>query len=452
MRIRTVLGFAVLSIVSLACSGSDHPISPPPPPPPPSAPTITLNPPSTSAMIGDSMTVPAVATNASTCDFGVSGGAEIVVKNGCASVRVAFKSLGTSTITASATGPGGTVNAGPKQITILPRPVVSTLDTLSVSLYSPEESDSPPQGMRARVIWTKSGVKDSVEIAMSGRSATISVPIALDSIHTRFEGDSRYSLREQVLYRGDYLNKQVVIILEPRQWRIRSPQFGGQILSVSIKEGERPNGLLPSGLPEMSPFFKFFKLAKATGGEKKIFPGWSAERLPIRVGIIWAKSAGFSRESDSAHFTDRVFPVLNKYLGKTVFVPGNIPGDTIPDGMVGIVLLDEPVGSGGATGDGYPDATGEIRKGLVTFRNRAGFTPLIEPDVWESRVSGEVHEFMHTLRIGHSCSWISKMTANTSECAGKGSNFLTAMDVAMYEFATAIRDVAKKHNTVFAFN
>lgn len=440
MLTRPLLAFAVLSAAFLlSCSGGDNPIAPPPPPPPPPlVTTIQVQAPA-SGMVGDTVVVGISATNAISCTAIVTSGATLLNSNGCISYRIILGQTGTAIVSATATGSSGTVNAEAKQISILPRPVLSTKDTLSVTLYSPEESDSPPQGMRIRVIWTKSGVKDSVEIAMSGRSATIEVPIALDSIHTRFEGDSRYSLREQVLYRGDYLNKQVVIILEPRNWKIRSAQFAGQVLPVSLALG-----LTNAGASDPIAYLGLIKLAKATGGERKVLFSWPAEKLPIRVAVIWSKSFGFSRESDSAHFTNKVFPAVNQYLGVTTFIPGQILGDTVPDGMMGVILQDNPPPGRASGAPAINWATGEIPKATITLPNRLYLDPVV--------VGAIVHELMHALGYGHTCGWVSVMYSDAPECSGKSSNTLTAMDIAMYEFATAIRDMAKKKNTVFAFN
>lgn len=443
MRIRTVMGFAVLSAaVLLSCSGGDGPIAPPPPP----VTTISISAPSTSAMAKDTMVVTMVVSNATSCTPEVSGVARILDVTGCTSYRVVFETTGLATLSAKATGTSGTVSAEAKSVTVNARPIQSTLDTLSVDLFSPEESDSPPVGMKMRAVWTKNGTKDSVEVAMSNGVATTEIPISLDSVKMRFEGDSRYAPRTLVFYRGDYFQKRVSVILEPRNWKIRSAQFAGQVLETSIAIGS-----VPSGPTDQLSYLRFINIAKNTGGITKVLRSWPAEKLPIPVGIVWSQSVGTNPPSDSAYFTNTILPLVNQYLGRTVFVPGRITGDTIPVGMVGIVLGNAPrENPGQALGpDWYDVFTGEIYKASVILPSRLYLEA--------SQTGVIVHEFMHNLGVGHTCSWVTRMVSSAeftvgTNCIGKGSNNLSPMDIAMYEFATAIRDMAKKKNTVFAFN
>lgn len=444
IRIRFVFGFGFACMLLFeACSGTEGTG----PSPPPTA-TISVSAPA-SVIAGDTVVVPMIAANATSCTPIVTGNATLLDQNGCISYRIIAGPPGMATVSATASGAGGNASAQPVQISVMPRP--STRDTLTTAVFSPEESDSPPVGMTGWAIWSKNNVKDSLSAPVVNGRMTMEIPVSLDSVRMVFDGDPRYWPRTPVLYHGDYFHQTVSIILEPRNWKIRAQQYAGQVLAVSERLAETAAGPADGGTFNefVGQFFTPPYLPKSTGGRTKVFVRWPASKLPVRVGIIWSKSPGNDRVADSTYVTDVVVQTLNRALGNQLTV-GVIPGDTVPVGMIGITLgndtLSTPTGGGGTWTD---QTTGEILRGSVTFSSRAILGP---NNLWAF-----LHELIHTLGKGHTCSWNTVMISNVElaagePCNGKRADSITPMDVAMYEMAIAISDVAKKHNTVFAFN
>jgi hypothetical protein len=442
MFTRTVFGLAVLCIVSFACGG-DGP-TPPPPPPAPVLPTINVLPP-TSGMSGETITVGLDAANATVCTPIVISGATYIDKDGCSSFRIVLGEPGMAIVSATASNSNGVANAQQKQISIIARPMLSTKDTLSVSVYSAEESDSPPQEMRMKAVWFKSGIKDSLDILMTNGAITVEVPYSLDSVRLTFEGDARYWPDTALARRGDYYHKTLQKIVKPRVWKIRSLQFLGQSVAVSPILA-----LKPSGPIDPLSFWRLIDVAKSSGGIERKLRGVPLDQLPRKVGIFM-KSPGALPE-DSVFIADKVLSRINQFLGMTVFISGKrIEGDTIPTGMVAIVVSNpttEPIGN--ANGDGLFDIqTGDIYKSQVILSSRYFFD--------NSQIGVIVHELMHNLGVGHTCAWPTTMNSSYSifgneECKGIGRNDLTPTDVAVFEMGVAIREMAKRKNTPFAFN
>jgi hypothetical protein len=200
------------------------------------------------------------------------------------------------------------------------------------------------------------------------------------------------------------------IALVPTSWRVDAGTYEGRSVAIDAARAMRRTA---SGAP-------FWRLAPVSGrGPRKIL-GWRERDLPLRIAFDRRRSGERIASDDSISFWS-IAAQMERDLGATLFVPGDMRGDTSRADFVRIEITSQ-------LADGHTfvswDQSGDINAGVVQFRHAA---TLRDPHV-------VTHELLHLLGFGHSTSW-----TTVSRPIGGREQRLTPEDVAYVQLAMRLR-------------
>jgi hypothetical protein len=226
------------------------------------------------------------------------------------------------------------------------------------------------------------------------------------------------------------------VVLIPEQWTIRRGRFAGQTVAVDLV------GAFEPGCWNCSSFFR--RVADPVPGYARgQIATWPQSSLPIRVafergGVL----QGRITERDSVAFWAGARD-LEEVLGRRLFRPVTYT-EILPrgaDDFADDILLvsAEPTLAEHGLGSAVSQR-GDIFFGAVRLRTSG----LLHSTDGQRLL---IHELLHALGLGHTCSWRSIMA--DGRCPGRRSSGLTAEDVAHLELLLAVRESQRRTGAVF---
>jgi hypothetical protein len=233
------------------------------------------------------------------------------------------------------------------------------------------------------------------------------------------------------LGRGEW-DEEVRMVLLPRRWAIRAGTHAGEIVEVSAIRGFAPTCRgCPSG---------FFRHAVPTreGTRSSTVPAWRPGSFPLRVAFDHEYTSENISGRDSVAFW-RDVAELERDLGDHLFRPARFseadPVEDAPEDLV-LVWVDRRLRTAGLGSVAYGGG-GDIGYGAVRFDGALAFTRPGAPGLI-------AHEMVHTLGIGHTCSWRS-VVADVARCPERRAPSATPEDVAYVQVHLAMGALQRAH-------
>jgi len=460
MRIRTVVGFAVLGIVSLACSGGKGPTDPDPimcqypglthlrqsdpgcvPPSPNPTLDISLN--SSSGIIGDTLGGMATASNHIACTLTASG-AEIISGSNCGSFKAVLKVVGTATVSGSASGVAGTQPAlVSKNITVLPKPVETMITfTGKIILLNAQPGDTP------------SGWNVSLQVTNEEKVSTPTLSDGSYVLPSVKEGQVRTAIISIVPPGGSrygplYLETSTAYASVNMQWPALPKSCWVMMKGIYAGECLFPdmNELLLPAAGEDGPFFPVEKTGTVVSPfGNYINPNWhyfGGYPQPFAIGRSLTTSPLSSQDSIKIWGP---LDELNRITGFQYFRPST---EAEVRGLRHGVLfyIDSTIASRGAAG-----GAGFLSDPNSITYNYAVITSVIIHDLeqlYRSDLQAAFprliqHESIHCLGFNHTSIRLSLMSAKADESY---SYTLTVKDVLYLEIVRELSLIQKTYNT-----
>ena len=232
-------------------------------------------------------------------------------------------------------------------------------------------------------------------------------------------------------------NRDSVFLLIPRFWRIAGGTYGGTDVPVDLRGATTPG----CSMPTCSAFFSREDTAR---GRRPGIPVWMSHSLPLRVALS-PEGGAVLNARDSAAFMS-IAEALENDLGRKWFQPAQY--DDVFDAPAGsqqgaiIVTIDPGLAS---IGRGiWASQRGEIVAGVIYLQSARFVRQAASLGV-------VVHEIMHTLGFGHTCSWRSVMAGE--QCMRLRARSPTPPDVAHAQLLLRLRDLELRyglHGTISA--
>jgi hypothetical protein len=293
---------------------------------------------------------------------------------------------------------------------------------------------SPVAGLRVEVsgtAWADSAVTDS-----AGRFSVARPEEAGDSLRVVVDAadpSARFFHPSVAAVPRAEWDNEVRMVLVPRRWRIPVGSMAGTEVPVSVVRG-----FTPTCRGCASGFFRR-AVADLTGAHSSTVPAWRPGSFPLRVA--------FDHEYTSERITGRDSTVfwgdaseLEELVGMSLFRPARFvdtsPGDDHDPDDVVLVWVERGLRAAGLGSVTYSGG-GDIGYGAVRLHNTISFT--------RSQVPGLIaHELVHTLGVGHTCSWYSVM-ADVTICPQQRAPSPTAEDVAYLQVHLAMGRLQRTH-------
>jgi hypothetical protein len=226
------------------------------------------------------------------------------------------------------------------------------------------------------------------------------------------------------------------IVLVPERWTIRRGRYVDQEVSIDLV------GAFDPACWSCSSFFR--RVADPVPGYvRSQIATWPQASLPIRVAFERGRVLqGRVTERDSVAFWGGA-QELEEILGRNLFRPVTY-GEILPrggDDYADDIILVSAVPTLAEHGLGSTvSQRGDIFFGAVRLRNSA----LFHGPEGRRLV---IHELLHALGLGHTCSWRSVMA--DVRCPGRRSPQISAEDVAHFEVLLAVREIQRRTGAVF---
>ena len=311
---------------------------------------------------------------------------------------------GVARITASSDGKSDTA-----EITV----VAASTRSLSGQLYNLDTSGFGELGV---AVATPKGTFRS-PVSASG-AFTIEAPIGSDSVTFLIDATTGARRYHPVWIRSpaDALPSAPRIVLIPKRWTIQVGNFSGTTIDISLEAAFTP-------YIASEPWAGFYYRTHLPTA----LPVWPVGAFPVAVAFDRAGSNLPIVAEDSVALWSSLRE-MEADLGRTLFRPVNFselpaPGTTPVRGINVRVIKD--LGGGSAGWAAGSDAT--IRGVQISLdQGTVRFGPVI------------VHEFVHSLGIGHTCGWRGVMTGCNNN-AGR----LTASDVAHIALQYRLEEVRR---------
>jgi hypothetical protein len=284
-----------------------------------------------------------------------------------------------------------------------------------------------PAGVR--VVVAGAGFADSAALDSTG-SYTLRVPARLrDSVElVAREADpaaGRYH-SASVRLAGVDVRGEHGFVLVPREWTIPAGTYAGTRVEISLRRAFQP---VCGGCSA------FLKRSGGVGGGVRT---WPETHFPLRVVFDREFSPLPISPRDSASFW-RGAEQLERDFGADLLRPAPYSatasvGDSVPSDLI-FVMLDPSLrvsglGTAGAYGDDI--VFGEVRLKGSGLLADPGSSDIV------------VHELLHALGLGHTCSWRSVMAVPT-RCPGMRSERATPEDVAYTQVVRRVRELQRLH-------
>jgi len=265
---------------------------------------------------------------------------------------------------------------------------------------------------------------DTVTVDSAGAFA-VPVPPGRGVVEVRAAADSASAA---VFYpalgivRRDEVDDEHGFVLVPRVWAIAAGRYAGQAVEIDLARAFRP------ACGDCSGFFRF-RGGRLTSTRGRTLT-WPAQQLPVRVAFDRDREGGPQLGArDSAAFWTAA-AALEDALGERLFrassYPDALPRDETPGDVV-LVRADPTLRDAGLT----TVVSGEdgISYAAVRFQTPGLFTER----------GGDVvqHEMLHSVGIGHTCSWRSVMAP--AGCPGQRADVATPQDVAHVQLLLRMR-------------
>lgn len=263
---------------------------------------------------------------------------------------------------------------------------------------------------RLRMEIRSGSLRDSVSVERGQFEKRIALPPETDVDVRAAPVDDAAFHEVHLLLMSQRQLRDLRIALVPTSWHIDAGTYEGRSMAIDAARAMRRTA---SGAP-------FWRLAPVSGrGPRKIL-GWREPDLPLRVAFDRRRSGERIASDDSISFWN-IAAQMERDLGATLFVPGDMHGDTSRADVVRIEITSQAA-------DGHTfvswDQSGDINDGVMQFRHTA---TLHDPHV-------VTHELLHLLGFGHSTSW-----TTVSQPMGGREPRLTPEDVAYVQVAMRLR-------------
>jgi hypothetical protein len=462
MRIRTVLGFAVLGIVSLACSGGDGPIDPTPvmcsysglthlkksdplcvPPPPAPSPTIDITLNSNSGIVGDTLTGTATSTNSTSCTLTATG-ATLLTGTNCGPFKVVLTVVGTATVNGSATGAAGTQPAlVSKNITVLPKPVVTMITfTGKIILLNAQPGDTP------------GGWNVFAEVTGEEKVSTTTLGDGSYVLPSVKEGQVRTAIITVIPPSGSrygplYLETSTVFASVNMQWPALPKSCWVMMKGIYAGECLFPdmNELLLPSTEDDGHFYQVEKISPSISPfGNYINPSWyyfGGYPQPFAIGRSLTTSPLNSQDSIKIWGP---LDELKRITGFEYFRPSTESEvRALRHGV--LFYIDSTItGRGAASGSGFLSDPNAITNNFAVITSVIvhDLDQLYRSDLQESFPRLIQHESIHCLGFNHTSIRLSLMSAGSYE---NYSYTLTAKDVLYLEIARELTLAQKTYNT-----
>lgn len=324
-----------------------------------------------------------------------------------------------------------------------PRVILGTVHAPGVATFT---------GLTARVRWNELDVTAPVNA-----DGSFAVPILGE-----VEGFGRLTVEPSaasglgpawvLLTPGD-LDQQGRLVLLPTSWTVEAGDHEGTIVPIR-PDMATDTRVMPAYWGTFFPFRQdgFLQTVLDRTQWTGAFSSWPEGDLPVPLALDRVASDGPVSEADSTTLWRHV-DAMEAALGRDVFRPARVEdlrilgGVRRADGAV-LIQFDSTLGSRGRTdvdaGDGREwtitaDAStwsgGPVQRvGFISEDITGARVVLHDPGVLADR-GLTVHELMHTLGVGHGCSWPSVQTY----CESLRRDLPTAEDVAYLEVLEAAR-------------
>jgi hypothetical protein len=232
-------------------------------------------------------------------------------------------------------------------------------------------------------------------------------------------------------------DEEARIVLVPRRWAIASGTHAGDTVPVSMVRAFEPacRGCA-SG---------FYGRAGARSGARAgAVPAWRPGSFPLRVAFDHEYTTETITRRDSAAFW-RDVGELERDLGMHLFRPARFadtaPVDEGPDDVV-LVWVESGMRAAGLGSVTYTGSN--INYGAVRIHAARSFTEPAAPGL-------VAHEMVHTLGVGHTCTWHSVM-ADVTRCPRQRASAPTAEDVAYVQLHLAMGSLQRAHRARWGFD
>ena len=258
-----------------------------------------------------------------------------------------------------------------------------------------------------------------------GAEVEVWIDVAGTAPRRYFPSYARVSVRD--------IRHELRLVLVPMYWQITTGTYAGERVPLMIHDA-----FLPAQDAGLSSFYERTPIRAGTLADPPYRPAaWPAESFPIPVVLLRSGSGARIAARDSVEFWRNV-DALETDFGFDMFRPMSEPVsetlDTIAaHGMI-LVGVDRRLGVPG-TGAAFRVA-GQILGGRLNVWSRSTLR--------EGRVV--MHELLHAIGFGHTCSWQSLMAAG---CEMLRSERATPHDVAHAQAFLRIWQVQREHRTLF---
>jgi hypothetical protein len=227
------------------------------------------------------------------------------------------------------------------------------------------------------------------------------------------------------------------IVVVPRRWAIRTGAHAGDTVAVSMVRA-----FDPACRTCASGFFR--RASPHSGARSGAVPAWRPGSFPLRVAFDHEYTSEAITRRDSAAFWSDVGE-LERVLGMNIFRPARFadtaPVDEGPDDVV-LVWVERGMHAAGLGSVAYRG--GDIDYGAVRIHAARSFTDPAAPGL-------VAHEMVHTLGVGHTCTWYSVM-ADATRCPNQRAAVPTAEDVAYIQLHLAMGSLQRAHRARWGFD